>query len=178
MERATTVAAPDRTSNFARWSLQRLNIQGYGALSYDQRRSVSLGLRLTTGLCMTAFLAALVAGSAVALGALVPIALIGGLTPRHPVDFVWQYAVRHLVGGSPLPPNPPERRLAFLIAAPCVLLVAGLVGLGWTIAAYIVAAPLLVACATVTLTHLCLPGTAVALARGRLKALWCEVPAR
>lgn len=171
---ATGVGTPAGLSAFSRWSLQRLAIQGYGSATYEERRSYSLGLRLTTGLCLAAFLSALAFGSGWALAALAPVALVAGIAPRHPLDYVWQYGARHLVRGAPLPVNPPERRLAFLIAAPGVLLVAVLVGAGWTTAAWVAAAPLVVACATVTATHLCLPGTVVAMLRGKLGELWRE----
>lgn len=176
----TTSAADARTpielSAFSRWSLQRLAIQGYGGVSYEERRSFSMGLRLTTGLCLATFLSALAFGSAWALAALATVALVAGLAPRHPLDYVWQYGARHLVGGAPLPVNPPERRLAFLLAAPGVLLVAVLVGAGWTAAAWVASVPLVVPCATVTATHLCLPGTVAAVLRGKLGELWRETP--
>jgi len=48
--------------------------------------------------------------------ALSAIGVVAGFTARHPFDHLWNYAVRRVVGGPSLPPNPTRRRHAFKIA--------------------------------------------------------------
>jgi len=157
-------------------SLRWLNVQGYQNCTLAQRGAISLGLRLTTGLCTLTFLAVLAAGATSVLWVLAGIALSAFVTPRHPFDAAWQYGARHLVGGPPLPRNPIERRMAFLVAGTWLLVVAALFALGWQLAAYIAAAAMLAACVSVTAVHFCVPGTAIALIRGRIGLLTQEIP--
>jgi hypothetical protein len=43
------------------------------------------------------------------------IGVIAGFTARHPFDYIWNHAARHVLGGPPLPPNPARRRDAFKV---------------------------------------------------------------
>ena len=132
--------------NPAVWMRSNLSTQGY-CLSDAERRELSVGLRFSTGLCLTLVLVALALESPVMVFALSVIGVIAGFSARHPFDHLWNYGVRHLVGGPPLPPNPTRRRHAFKVATAWLVVVGGL---------------LVAACATVTATNLCLPSEALA----------------
>ena len=56
--------------------------------------------------------------------------MVAGFTPRHPFDLLWNYGVRHVVGGPALPPNPTRRRHAFKIGTVWLLAVGGLLSPG------------------------------------------------
>ncbi len=142
--------------NPAVWMRSNLSTQGY-SLSDTERRELSVGLRFSTGLCLALVLVALALESPVIVFALSVIGVIAGFSARHPFDHLWNYGVRHLVGGPPLPPNPPRRRHAFKIATACLIIIGGLLAAGATTVALALGGLLVTACATVTATNLCCP---------------------
>ena len=143
------------------WMRSNLTTQGY-CLSDAERRELSLGLRFSTGLCLTLVVTALVLQSSALIFALAPIGAIAGFSARHPFDNLWNNGVRHIAGGPPLPPNPPRRRHAFKIATVWLLLVGVLLSVGATAIATAVGGLLVAACAVVTAANLCLPSEAMA----------------
>jgi uncharacterized protein DUF4395 len=143
------------------WMDRNLSTQGY-CLSGAERRGLRVGLRFTTGVCLALVVTALSLGSAAMLAALAGIAFVGGFTARHPLDLVWNHGVRHVVRAPALPPNPQRRRHAFKLAGLWLLAVAGLFAAGLSTAALVLGVLLVGACATVTLTNLCLPSVALA----------------
>src|SRR5437588_9301451 len=143
------------------WMRSNLTTQGY-CLSDAERRDLWLGLRFSTGLCLTPVLVALALESPVMVFALSGIGVIAGFSAHHPFDHLWNRGVRHLVGGPPLPPNPTRRRHAFKVDTAWLLAVGGLLAAGATLVALALGGLLVPACATVTATNLCLPSEALA----------------
>jgi hypothetical protein len=144
------------------WMRENLTTQGC-CLSNGERRDLWLGLRFTTALCLALVVTALALQSAALIFALVPIGAVAGFTARHPFDYIWNHAARHVVGGPPVPPNPTRRRHAFKLATVWLLAVGGLLAAGATTAGLVLGGLLVAACATVTATNLCLPSEALAL---------------
>jgi len=142
--------------NTRAWMRGNLTTQGY-CLSDAERRALSFGLRFSTGACLALVVAGLVLESAVVLGLLVGVGAIAGWTSRHPFDYVWNHAVRHVAGAPSLPPNPRRRRDAFKIGTAWLGLVAVLFAAGADTAALVMGVLLVAACTTVTATNLCLP---------------------
>lgn len=145
-----------RDAAFGAWMRANLTTQGY-RLTDQQRRELSLALRFSTGACLLLVAAALVLESSSMLFALSAVALLAGVTARHPFDLVWNHGVRRLFGGPALPPNPIRRRNAFKIGTVWLVLVAVLLSAGATTVALALGGLLVAACATVTSTNLCLP---------------------
>ena len=143
------------------WTRANLTTQGY-CLSDSERRELWLGLRFSTGLCLSLVVVALILQSPPMILAISAIGAVAGFTTRHPLDQLWNHAVRKLTGGPPLPPNPTRRRHAFKIGTAWLLLVGGLLAAGATTAALLFGALLVAACATVTAANLCLPSEALA----------------
>jgi hypothetical protein len=143
------------------WMRGNLTTQGY-CLSDAERRDLSLGLRFSTGLCLTLVVVALALESATMVFALSAIGLLAGFTARHPFDHLWNHAARHAVGAPPLPPNPTRRRHAFKLATAWLVVVGALLAAGATTAGLVLGALLVAACATVTAMNLCLPSEAFA----------------
>jgi hypothetical protein len=147
--------------NPAVWMRSNLTTQGY-CLSDTERRQLSVGLRFSTGLCLTLVLVALALESPVMVFALSGVGVIAGFSARHPFDHLWNHGVRHVVGGPPLPPSPTRRRYAFKIATAWLIVVGALLAASATIFALVLGGLLVAACATVTATNLCLPSEALA----------------
>jgi hypothetical protein len=147
--------------NAAAWMRSNLTTQGY-CPSDAERRELWLGLRFSTGLCLTLVVLALALESPAMLFVLAGIGVIAGLTARHPFDHLWNHGVRHLVSGPRLPPNPTRRRHAFKVATAWLVVVGGLLAASATLVALVFGGLLVAACATVTATNLCLPSEALA----------------
>jgi hypothetical protein len=143
------------------WMRANLTTQGY-RLAEAERRELAVGLRFSTGLCLTVVVVALALESAAMVFALSAIGVVAGFSARHPFDHLWNRGVRRVVGGPSLPPNPARRRDAFKIATVWLLVVGTLVAAGATTAGVVLGGLLVAACATVTATNLCLPSEAFA----------------
>jgi hypothetical protein len=138
-----------------------LTTQGY-CLSDAERRELAVGLRFSTGLCLSLVIVALALASPAIVFALSAIGVVAGFSPRHPFDHLWNHAVRRVVGGPALPPNPARRRHAFKLATVWLLVVGVLLAAGATTAGLVLGGLLVGACAVVTTTNLCLPSEALA----------------
>lgn len=138
------------------WMRANLTTQGY-CLTDDERRGLAVGLRFSTGLCLSLVAVALALESAVMVFALCGIGLVAGFASRHPFDHLWNHAARHLLGGPALPPNPRRRRDAFKVATVWLALVGTLFATGASTAALVLGGLLVAACGLVTATNLCLP---------------------
>jgi len=147
--------------NAGAWMRANLTTQGY-CLTDAERRELAVGLRFSTGLCLSLVIVALALESPAMVFALAGIGVVAGFAARHPFDYVWNHGVRRVLGAPALPPNPPRRRLAFKIATAWLLVVGTLFAVGAATAALVLGGLLVAACATVTTTNLCLPSEALA----------------
>ena len=138
------------------WMRANLTTQGY-CLSAAERRELAVGLRFSTGLCLTLVVVALTLRSPAMIFALSAIGVVAGFTGRHPFDHIWNHAARRILGGPSLPPNPARRRNAFKVATGWLLVVGGLLAAGATTAGLVLGGLLVAACTLVTATNLCLP---------------------
>jgi hypothetical protein len=143
------------------WMRANLTTQGY-CLTDAERRELAVGLRFSTGLCLSLVVVALVLESPAMVFALSAIGLVAGFTARHPFDYLWNHGARHVLGGPALPPNPPRRRHAFKIATVWLLAVGILFATGAATAGLVLGGLLVAACTTVTATNLCLPSEMLA----------------
>ena len=142
------------------WMDRNLSTQGY-CLGETERRRLRVALRFSTGTCLALVVVALALESAPMIFVLSAIGLVAGITPRHPFDLVWNHAVRHLTRSAALPPNPPRRQHAFKVGTAWLLVVGALLAAGLTTASLVLGGLLVAACATVTLTNLCIPSEAM-----------------
>jgi hypothetical protein len=147
--------------NAGTWMRANLTTQGY-CLTDAERRELAVGLRFSTGLCVSLVVVALVLESPAMVFALAGIGVVAGFAARHPFDYLWNLGVRHALGAPALPPNPQRRRLAFKIATAWLLGVGTLFAVGAATAGLVLGGLLVAACATVTATNLCLPSDALA----------------
>jgi len=140
------------------WSRSCLTMQGYGSLGDSERKSLWLGLRFAPALCFTGMALGVILASPVLLLGMAATAFVGGfLTPKHPFDYLYDAALRPLLGGPSVPPSPAPRRFACQLATPWIAAIAVAFLAGVTALAWVFAVPLLLAAATVTTTNWCLP---------------------
>jgi hypothetical protein len=140
------------------WSRSCLTMQGYAALGEEERKGLWLGLRFAPALCLAGIALGVVLASPALLLAMAATALVGGfLTPKHPFDYVYDAALRPLLGGPNVPPSPAPRRFACQIAAPWTAAIAVAFLAGAATVAWVLAVPLLVVAAVNTATNWCLP---------------------
>ena len=142
------------------WMDDNLLTQGYRTTAAERRR-LAAAVRFPTALCLALVVVALALESVPMLLVLVGIGALAGFTERHPFDHLWNGAVRHLVRGPALPPNPARRRHAFKLATVWLGAVAALLAAGEATAALALGALLVAACAIVTAFNLCLPSVAI-----------------
>jgi hypothetical protein len=143
------------------WMRANLTTQGY-CLSDEERQRLAVGLRFSTGACLTLVVVALALESAPFVFALSGVGLVAGFAARHPFDYVWNHAVRHVFGAPEVPPNPPRRRDAFKVATVWLVAVGTLLAVGATTVALVLGGMLVAACATTTATNMCLPSEVLA----------------
>lgn len=157
----TGVASADMKAwmSLTRWMDDNLLTQGYRMTAWERHR-LAAAARFPTALCLALVVVALALESVPMLLALACIGAVAGFSERHPFDRLWNRAVRHLVGGPALPPNPARRRHAFKIATGWLLTVAAMLAAGAPTAALVLGSLLVAACAAVTAFNLCLPSVA------------------
>jgi Domain of unknown function (DUF4395) len=150
------------------WSRGCLTMQGYGALSDEDRKDLWLGIRFAPMLCFAGIALGVVLASPVLLAAMAATAAVGGfLTPKHPFDYLYDVALRPLLGGPSVPPSPAPRRFACQLAAPWIVAIAVAFLVGLAPLAWILAVPLLIVAAVVTTTNWCLPSLMYGLLHGQ-----------
>jgi uncharacterized protein DUF4395 len=143
-------------------------MQGYGALSDEERKALWLGIRFAPALCFAGIALGVVLASPVLLAAMAATAFIGGfITPKHPFDYLYDLALRPLLGGPSVPPSPAPRRFACQIATPWIAAIAVAFVVGLAAVAWALAVPLLLVAAVVTTTNWCLPSLMYGLLHGR-----------
>jgi len=150
------------------WMGANLETQGY-CLSEPQQRSLRVGLRFSTGVCLALTAAALALQWAPGFVALAAIGAVAGFSSRHPFDHVWNLGIRHLFDAPPLPPSPPRRRHAFKVATVMMAGEAALLFAGASTAAIVLGVVILGSCSAVTATNLCIPSVALSLLERRTR---------
>jgi hypothetical protein len=156
------------TERLAAWSRSCLTMQGYGALSEEERKSLWLGIRFAPALCFAGIALGAVLASPVLLLAMAVTAFVGGfLTPKHPFDYLYDVILRPLLGGPNVPASPPPRRFACQMATPWIAAIAVAFLADLAIVAWVLAVPLLVVAATVATTNWCLPSLMYGLLHGQ-----------
>lgn len=143
-------------------------MQGYTDLGHEALARLNLRLRFSPTLCLAGTVAATATRSWPLFASLAIVALIGWLFPGgHPFDLLFNRAVRHALRTGPLPPNPPPRRSAFLIAVPVLGGAAMAFRFGAEPLGYTLAALQLAGCAIYVFTGLCIASWLYGMTVGR-----------
>ena len=142
--------------NEASFSNKSLNQQGY-ACSTQELNNISNGLRFTPLTCMALAIVGLYLQNPYFHFGLAALGILPFWAPKHhPFDLLYNYGIRHLVGGEKLPQNPLQRRIACVMGG---LMNIG-IGVGFlygsTLTAYIFAGILIPLQIIVITTHFCM----------------------
>lgn len=102
---------------------RKLEAEGF-VCPQDDKATVQMafGLRIAPIICMTWSATGMILASPLILWALVPFAALGALLPGHPFEVIYNFGLRHLFGGSPLPRYPLYRRMVCVVAMTMLLL--------------------------------------------------------
>lgn len=98
------------------WSRGCLAMQGYGALSDQERRAQWLGLRFSPILCTALMAIGVALPEPILLFSVAAVAFVGGFRSKHPFDYLYEMVVRPLLAAPPVPPQPAPRRFACKLA--------------------------------------------------------------
>lgn len=154
--------------SFRAWSRGCLTMQGYTDLDDEDRKALWLGVRFSTALCFTGIAVGTVLASPVILLVMAATAALGGFVmAKHPFDHLYDLAVQPLLGGPKVPPTPAPRRFACQLATPWVIGIAVAFMVDAVTVAWLLALPLLVVAAVVTVTNWCPPSFIHGLLFGR-----------
>lgn len=146
---------------------ERLRTQGYVDVDEATLAEVEPWLRWSPAICTTIVIAGTALASEWMLWALVPFALIGALTSRHPFDYVYNLGVRRLTGTAPLPEHRAPRRFACGMAAAWITLTGTAFAAGAPAAGYVLGGMLAAVATLVSVTHFCIPSTIYGLLFGK-----------
>jgi rhodanese-related sulfurtransferase len=130
--------------------------QGYQEYSPGELKQLEWGLRFTPFVCSAITAYGLFTQQPMVLFAVSLLGIWAFLAPAaHPMDLIYNYGVRHLIGAVALPENPFQRRLACLAAGVMNFSAAALFLMNLPTAALTVGILLLALQAIVITTHLC-----------------------
>ncbi len=135
---------------------RRLEVQGF-LLDDVALRQIGRWLRFTPALCATGIAIGTLLASPSMLWALAATAAAGALFPRHPFDFLYNFAIRFLTRTQPLPVNRAPRRFACGVAALWLAGTAMAFEGGQPALGYILGGAIVVLATLVSLTDICIP---------------------
>jgi len=136
---------------------RRLDIQGFERVDDAALAPVAPWLRLAFGLC------AVMAGVGTALASpmilllLFPIALLAAVSPVHPFDLIYNYAIRFMTGTGPLPRRGAPSRFACGLGAVWLLPTAWAFHAGLLVGGYVLGGLLTGVAVLVSTTDICIP---------------------
>jgi rhodanese-related sulfurtransferase len=135
----------------------RLETQGYVGVGARTLGDIQFGLRFSPALCAAGVALGAARASASILLVMMATAVIGAATPRHPFDWLYNYAVRQVLNKPAIPRNAAPRRFSCAVAS--VWLGATVIAflVGWDIAGYVLGTAMAGMAAFVAVTHICLP---------------------
>ncbi len=139
------------------WSKNRLEEQGFRGFSEAELSQHRLGIRFAYITCMSLVVVGIAFKNQPFLLIANAIALFGILPPYHPIDYLYNYVVRHLVGRPKLPPRANQGRFACAMATAMLGVINYYFILDNFTVVYIVGAALLFSAFLVSFVDLCIP---------------------
>jgi hypothetical protein len=147
----------DNAPQLSSKSRARLEEQGFRGFADSELGQHRLGIRFAYFICMTIVILGLVLRNQPLLLLANVIALLGVLPPYHPLDYLYNYLVRHLMNRPKLPPRANQGRFACALATAMLAIINYYVYVGSYLVAYTVGGALLITAFLVTFLDLCIP---------------------
>lgn len=146
-----------RNSGLSAVKRQRLETQGYIGYSDVELSNFKFGIRFAYYLCGSLVLTGLLLTDIRVLAAAMIIAFAGSFPPYHPFDYLYNYAIRHLIKKPEIPPRSKQGRFACGIATVWVALIIYLFSLNQYFFGYIAGGVLVAVAALVSMLDICIP---------------------
>lgn len=136
---------------------KRLETQGYVGYTNSELHDFRFGIRFAYYLCGSLVVLGLLMTNVEILACAMVIAFLGSFPPYHPFDYLYNYAIRHVVGKPKIPPRTNQGRFACGVATAWLggviyCFYTGLHGLGYAAGGLLVAIAVLV-----STTDICIP---------------------
>jgi hypothetical protein len=132
-------------------------VQGYLNYSDQELHDFKFGIRFAYALCTILFTTGLFLVSLKILIVAAGVAFLAAFPPYHPFDYLYNYAVRYLMGKPKLPPRSNQGRFACGIASVWLTAIVLLINSGYFLSANILGGVLLVVALLVTTVDICIP---------------------
>lgn len=147
----------DKIKRISRTCRLRLDVQGYENYSDKELNDYKFGIRFAYAVCATFVALGLALGNIMLLIIAAVVAFIGMFPPYHPVDYLYNYVIRHLFGKPKLPPRTNQGRFACIIATVWLTVTIYFFYNNFFIAGYIFGVVLLSIATLVSTTDICIP---------------------
>lgn len=139
------------------WSKYHLEEQGFRGFTNAELGQHRFGIRFAYFTCMSLVIIGLVFKSQPFLLIANAIALFGMLPPYHPIDYIYNYSVRHMMGRPKLPHRANQGRFACAMATVMLGVINYYLYFGNFIVVYAVGAALLTSAFLVSIFDFCIP---------------------
>ena len=96
---------------------RRLIVQGYYCYSDKELNDYKYGIRFAYYSCDLLVILGLLLTNSWILAVAMTIAFLGWLLPKHPFDYLYNYAIRYMINKPEIPPRTKQVRFACGIAA-------------------------------------------------------------
>lgn len=136
---------------------RRLQVQGYLNLSDKELSDHRFGIRFAYWVCTLLVITGLLTGNELLLLGVAMLALLATIPPYHPVDYLYNYGVRQILGKPKLPHRSAQGRFACGIASVWLLSTAFLLANGQAIAGNVLGFMLVGVGLLVSSTDICIP---------------------
>jgi hypothetical protein len=136
---------------------RRLYVQGYQGYSDKELNEYKYGIRFAYILCATLVALGLVLSNIPLLITASIVAFIGIFPPYHPFDYLYNYAVRHLLKKPKIPQRTNQGRFACGIAFVWLTIIIYLIKNNHFMASYIMGGILLAIATMVSVLDICIP---------------------
>jgi hypothetical protein len=143
--------------NFKPQTRKRFEIQGYRGYSDSELDDFKFGIRFAYYLCTSIVIFGLLLANLEILSAAMIIAFFGSFPPYHPLDYLYNYVVRHLIGKPKIPPRANQGRFACRIATVWLGATIYLFYTGNIMWGYIIGIALVIVAALVSVLDICIP---------------------
>ena len=136
---------------------KRLETQGYLNFSDSELSAHRFGIRFAYWVCITLASIGLIAGSTSIIISVAALAFVAAFPPYHPVDYVYNYTLRHLLKRPKLPYRTNQGRFACGVATIWLITTAFLFANNQTILGTALGFSLVAVGLLVSTTDICIP---------------------